>query len=359
MHTALQYIKNKLILLLAAFVLLPTLLAIFSGQASAAQITARKVTLSTSSAAAATATTTYTLDFTVPSATVLQSFEAIACTTASGTCTIPTGFSVSAATLASQPTNLGDASGWTVNIATAGKLRAVKSGNVAAPTGAQTVVFGNVQNPTTANQTFYLRMTTYSDAAWTTAVDAGTVAGSTSLLMVVTATVDETLVFCTGTSGITSSSCAGATGTAVALGNLSTTTTGSGTSQIGVATNAGTGYAITVNGTTLTSTVPADTITALAAQAVSSVGTKQFGINLVANTTPSVGSNVAGAGTATATATYATVDQYRFVTGDSIASKATSDDFRLFTVSYIANISNITLAGNYTTTLTYICTATF
>jgi hypothetical protein len=114
---------------------------------------------------------------------------------------------------------------------------------------------------------------------------------------------------------------------------------------------------VTVNGATLTS--GANTITALAAQTASAQGSGQFGLNLKANTTPSVGADPAGTGTATPTANYNTTNQYRFVTGDQVASKNAADNFRLYTVSYIANIPGAQPAGTYTSTLTYIATATF
>lgn len=345
------------ILLVTCALLLALASSGLSPKASAAQITARKVTLSSSSAAASNATTTYTFNFTVPSATVLQSFQAQVCTTASGACTTPTGFANSSSTLASQPTNLGDATGWTVSTATAGSLRISKTGNVAAPTGAQTVVFGNVQNPTTANTTFYARVSTFSDAAWTTAVDTGTVAASTATQINLSATVGETLTFCAAVSGVTTSSCSGATGSDVTFPTLSSSAHSTGLSQLGVGTNASSGFAITVNGATLTS--GANTISALATQTTAAFGGEQFGLNLVSNTAPVVGVTVDGAGTANPTANYNTINQFRFVTGDVIASKAGSDLFRRFHVSYLANIDAATEAGTYTATMNYIATATF
>ncbi|MBP7806992.1 hypothetical protein KA047_00660 [Candidatus Saccharibacteria bacterium] len=342
-------------ILIATVLFLTLVLSVIPKHVSAAQITSRSVTLSNS--AGAGTGVTYTFNFTVPSATVLQSMQAQICTTASGSCTTPSGFVNSSSTLASQPTNLGDAAGWTVNTSTAGSLRISKSGNVAAPTGSQTVAFGAITNPTAQNTTFFARITTYSDAAWTTAVDSGVVAASTAQQISVSATVDETLTFCSGTSGVSTSSCSGATGSAVSLGTLTSSTTGSGTSQLGVGTNGSSGYAITVSGTTLTS--GGNTITALSSQTASSVGGEQFGINLRDNATPNVGSDADGSGSGTPSANYNTVDQFRFVTADTIASKASAEQFRRFHVAYIANIDTATEAGTYSTTLTYIATATF
>lgn len=329
-------------LLIALTLLLTIFVAARPQQASAAQITGRALTLGSS---VASASTTYTFTFTVPTTgTIIKSMAADICTTASGSCSTPSGFSNSSSTLASQPTNLGDASGWTVSTSTAGSLRLSKSGDTATPTGSQTVAFGTVTNPSATNSTFFARITTYSDASWTTAVDTGTVAASTAGQITVTASVDETLTFTLATA-------------TVSLGTLTTSTTGSGTSTMTAATNANSGYAITVNGTTLTS--GANTITALASQTASSQGSSQFGINLKANTTPSVGSNVSGSGSGTATSNYATADQFRFVTGDSVASASGPTNSNTYTVSYVANIAGSTKPGSYSTALTYIATATF
>lgn len=328
-----------------------------TAQAGAAQITSRKVTLSNSGAAATGVTYTFTSAALPTTATAIKSVSLTACTTASGACSTPSGFSVSSSSLGAQPSGLGSGSGWTVNTSTAGSLRVVNAANATTPTGSVSVQWDGVVNPTAANTTYYLRMTTYSDSAWTTAVDTGTVAVSTTNQITVSASVDETLTFCTGTSGITNSSCAGATGTSAALGTLTSSTTGSTTSQLGVGTNGQTGYSITVSGTTLTS--GGNTISALASQTASSVGGEQFGINLKDNATPNVGTDPDGSGTGTPTANYGTADQYRFVTGDSIASKAGAEAFRRYHVSYIANIGTDTEAGTYSTTLTYIATATF
>lgn len=342
----------KFIRALVLAVALATVPLLAASQTSAAQITNRKVTIGNSTASGSTA---YTFTFTVPTSSVLQSAAFVACTTASGSCTTPTGFS-GASAVASQPTNLGDASGWTTTDSTTGELRLSKSGNAAAPTGSQTIVFSSVTNPSTANATFFFRMTTYANANWTGAVDTGVVAASTATQIQVSLDVDEALTFCTGTS-ITGTNCATATGSTVNLGIGSTTATASGTSILAGSTNGTSGYTITVSGATLTS--GANTITALASGAASSIGTKQFGANLVANTAPAVGSVVSGSGTATAAANYNTANIFRFGTGETVASVTGATNANTFTVSYIANIDGLTPAGSYTTTLTYVATPNF
>ncbi len=337
-------------------------------QAQAAQITARKLTLSTS-AANAGATVTYTFNFTVPTtATVIQSWEAQICTAASGGCSTPLGF-VNSASIA-QPTGLGDAAGWTGNTATAGSLRLAKSGNVATPSGSQTVVFNNVTNPTTANQTFYARITTYSAANWTGAIDTGTVAAATANQITLTGSMDETLVFCTGAT-VTGTNCGTAAAGNVSFGSsFSSASTATATSQMVAATNAGGGYVIAVSGNTLTCAgcSGSPTIAALAAGGASATGNSQFGLNVVANATPTVGAAINPAANGTnlrgqGLNGYGTANSFKFNSGDTIANSGNASlgptDAQNFTVSYIANVPGSQAAGSYTTTLTYICTATY
>lgn len=336
--------------LLPVFGALTLLVASVPQVALADQLTARSITLGTSRAATAT---THQIDFTTAVTANIGSIKFQYCTTASGACTLPSGLSTSAATLSAQ-----NPSGFTLNTTTNGAPYVTKTA-VSLPSGtAASFTLSNVTNPTATNTTFYVRITTYTGTDGSTgATDSGTVAASTANMITVNASVDETLTFCTGTSGITSSSCAGATGTAVNLGSLTSSSTGSGTSQIGVSTNAGTGYNITVSGTTLTSGV--NTITALNAATTSTQGSSQFGMNLVANTTPTVGAAVAGAGTGSPAAGYNTANNFKFTTGDIVASKASADNFRFYTVSYIANIPATQAAGAYKTDLTYVATANY
>lgn len=324
-----------------------------STQASAAQITGRSVTVSSS---APSASASYAFNFTLPSATVVKSASFVPCTTPSGACTTPTGFSGASAVAAQPNAGLGDTSGWTTNSSTTTELRLAKTGNVAAPSGAAAVTFSAVTNPSTTNSTFFVRITTFSDATWTTPIDTGTVASSTATQIQVSLSVDETLTFCTGTS-ITGTNCGTATGSAVNLGTGSTTATSTGTSILAASTNGPSGYTITVNGNTLTS--GSNTITALSAATAASVGSKQFGLNLVGNSSPSVGSAVSGSGTATAASNYNAANAFKYVTGDTVASIGGATNANTFTVSYIANIDGSTPSGLYQTTLTYVATPNF
>lgn len=324
----------------ALIMVLSVSLMAFSSTASAAQITTRKVTLGSS---VPSASTTYTLSTAaLPTATAVQSLEMVACTTASGACTPAPGFTSVGSATTGITTGLGTNTGWTNNTVTANKLRITQT-NAVVPSGVVSVPWTAVTNPSAANSTFYLRINTYSDTAWTTPLDSGVVAVATAGQITVTAAVDETLTF----------TLASAT---VALGTLTTGTTGTGTSTMTAATNGQTGYAISVNGTTLTAS--SGTIPAYSA-AASAAGTAGFGINLVANTVPSVGTAVSGTGTGTAATGYQTTNTFNFLTGATVASVGAASNSNTYTVSYVANISPVTPAGAYSTALTYIATATF
>lgn len=325
---------------------------------SALPIMGRSVTMSISVGDASGVT--YTLaTAALPTTTApVKSAEIKFCTSLTGACVKPSGFANASSTLTAQPTGLGAAAGWTVSAVTDGSLRILNAANSTNPSGSVGIVWGGVHNPTTPNTTFYGIITTYSDSGWVTSIDTGSVALSTSAQIQVALAVNETLTFCTGIT-ITGENCGTVSGSLVNLGNGSISATAVGTSVMSAATNGNTGYTITVNGSTLTS--GANTITALATGGSSTINTKQFGINVYngANTTPVVGAAKTGTGTAAAAANYGTQNNFRFATGETVASVAGPTNSNTFTVGYIANIDGITPAGAYTTNLTYIATANY
>lgn len=144
----------------------------------------------------------------------------------------------------------------------------------------------------------------------------------------------------------------------LALGTLSTGAAVTGSHTMTFATNGTAGMSVTVSGTTLTS--GANTIAACATGCTSSAGTAQFGINLVANTTPVVGAACFGSAPIGAAATnYNTANTFRYATGETVANSTAAINSTTCTVSYLTNIAGSTPAGSYTTALTYTATATF
>jgi hypothetical protein len=353
---------HRLIVRISLVVTVIGLLPIAGAQAS--QITSRSLTLGSSQSAVTS--TTHTYRFTVPSSTAIRSVRFRYCTTASGACTVPGSWVNTSATLGST-TNLG--TGFTVDLATnSDSVGVTSTTNATAPGTPITIPINTVHNPTSPGQPFswFVRISTYSDAAYATPIDTGTVMAALNTQIVLTGTMPESLVFCTG-GIITGTDCTTATSGAISFNqDFSPTATAITTNQMVASTNAGFGYAITVNGTTMTS--GASTITGMTTATTSSFGVSQFGLNVAVNTTPAVGAAIAPASNTTnyrgqGFTGYGTADTFKFTTGDTVADSGNSTlgptDSQNYTVSYLVNVPGSQAAGTYTTTLTYICTATF
>jgi len=325
-----------------AFIAAVMMLSYFPNVASAAAITGRSVTLSTSQGDASGVT--YTLaTAALPTITAIKSMEIKFCTSLSDSCaSTPSGFSASSSALSGSPTGIG-AAGWTVSAATAGSLRIVNASNSTVSSGAVSVVWTGVHNPTASNATFYGIISTYTSSDWTgTAQDTGSIALSTAGQITVNASVDETLTF----------TLAAAT---IDLGHLSPATGGTdGTHTMVVGTNANTGYTVKYAGTTLTS--GGNTIAAMSG-ADYVAGTPGFGFNLAANTVPSLGAAKSGPGTVSTG--YGTADSFKFLTGDTIAEAAGPSASTTYTFSYAAEVGSATPAGAYSTVITFTATANF
>jgi len=342
--------------------------------ASANQITIRSLVLQNGTVdggSKAGGVVNHFFTFTLPTAGNVGAIQFLYCTLAAGICTTPTGLSTTSAVYGADS----GATGFTINNTTNGAPYITR---VASSVSAGTVVsyhLNSVTNPTATNQTFYVRLSTYVATTPTGGtVDTGSVAASTATQIFLTGTMPESLVFCVGGTVSTTSSvpdCSTATSGAVSFNQLfSPTDTATATSQMAASTNAGSGYNITVSGTTLTS--GSNTVTAMVAAGLGIHGVSQFGMNLKANTTLTstiaIGNEVNPTSNGTnyrgqAIAAYNTVDNFKFVNSDSIANSANGGaggtDAQIFTVSYIVNVPGSQPAGTYTTTLTYVCTPTY
>lgn len=239
---------------------------------------------------------------------------------------------------------------------TAHRLVISRTPSVVTPGNVQ-YLFSNITNQTGINNTAYVRIYVYSSIDGTgNYVDASSVAYSTSQNIETSAYVPPHLIFCVGIT--VELDCSAANGNFIDLGELQPTIASVATSQYSGATNDPTGYTVSVIGTTMTSGNNA--IPALAVPSSSVVGQSQFGINLRDNSTPDVGIEPIGPGTATALAKYDQVNQFAFQSGDiltQVINRTTSYD--RFTVSYLVNVSSSQPAGIYNTTLSYIATASF
>ena len=367
--------------------------ALLPSNANATQITARSLTLiagASDGGSKAGGVVKHLFSFTLPSVgnTNVGSIKFQYCTTAADTpavpaCVMPTGIVTTSATLSAQS----GATGFTVNgttLATNGAPYITRSAASVTAGTPVTYQLDGVTNPTANNTSFFVRISSYASIDTTgSATDLGTVTASTATPIVLTGTMPESLVFCTGEQvGLTVGvpDCATATAGTITFNQLFTPVdTAIAESQMAASTNAGSGYIITVNGATLTS--GGNTITAMGTAAASVKNISQFGMNLKANTAaaasgfpgtvaPYISADVAPAANLTGVnyrgqpkAGYNTADTFKFTSGDTVAASDFTapggTDSQIFTASYIVNVPGSQPAGSYTTTLTYICTPTF
>lgn len=182
--------------------------ALLTGFASAAQITTRSVTMSSSSPSA---TSNYEIQFT-PVTTGAADMDILFCdnTPLSGnSCTQPTGLSLTSATVS------GDGAAYdTVDSPNPGGASNNEVGlkTVTLTTGSNAITLTGVTNPSTSDHTFYVRIETFTGGSalanaeseftadgtsMTGLTDNGSVALSTSNALGVQAAVLESLSFCT------------------------------------------------------------------------------------------------------------------------------------------------------------------
>lgn len=371
------YIWSLCVVLSAA-----TVLSVFGmPTAHAAQITARSLTLVAGASDGGSkpgGVVNHAFTFTVPSVgnTNIGSIKFEYCTVAvQVACTAPTGMNAGSVTFGNETGSAVTGFSMVNGSRTANSYVITRTSASVTAGSVIKVQINSVTNPTPANYTFFVRLSTYTGTDGATGlVDTGTVAASTANQITVTGVMPETLVFCTGgtiskTSGVPD--CTTATSGAVNFNQLfSPTDTATATSQMAASTNAVSGYSITVNGTTLTN--GSYTIPGMTSAVARTKGVSEFGMNLKANTTATstvaVGAEVDAAPNGTdlrgqAQSGYNTVDAFKFVSGDTVAASnfnvAGPTNAQIYTVSYIADVAGNQIAGTYVATLTYICTPTF
>lgn len=159
----------------------------------------------------------------------------------------------------------------------------------------------------------------------------------------------------------------------VALGLLTTSAANTATATFSVINYTTYGYVASLVGSAPTNSGHA--LAPLTTDTASANNTEQFGINLRANTSPvTVGADpvqvpsgtfsfgVAGdgiTGTFGTTRPYTIPNNYRFVSGETIASAPKSSGQTNYTVSFMANKSGSTPGGVYTGALSVVVTGTY
>jgi hypothetical protein len=120
------------------------------------------------------------------------------------------------------------------------------------------------------------------------------------------------------------------------------------------------GYAVQVVGNPPSN--GSHTLPAMSTTGPSQIGVEQFGINVVANTSPiTFGSNPNNGqfGNGQAAANYSSANNYRYVNGETIATGPKSSGITIYTISYIVNVTSLTPGGQYASSQTLLCTGTF
>ena len=178
------------------------ILPMMTGSASAAQLTSRKVTIDKS--AVSSTNVSHAFAYTVPTAGAIQGIRYEFCTTPLGTCTLPTGMSVQAATHTSQTGFPNNATAFTAHavtneggctMSTNSYMMCFERTEATSGSGAVTHTIAGITAPS-SKQSVYVRITLYTNDTFATAADSGVVAEAFVDQLVTTGRVQERLEFC-------------------------------------------------------------------------------------------------------------------------------------------------------------------
>ena len=302
------------------------------------------------------ATTSYTISFNYMTPSPIGSIDMLFCNNPipDEPCVTPAGLDITGATLASQAGE----TGYSISTHTANHIVLSRLPSPVATGTAASYTLSNIVNPTDTSQAFSIRLRTHAAATTGGAhVDFGSVRGQVGSGITIETQVPPMLIFCVAEE--VQDNCAGTNDNYYKdMGELTNDQTLVAKSQMAVGTNASGGFAITVYGTPPaagTSVIDASTT-----PTASQPGTNQFGINLVQNTLPAIGSDPEGIwANAQPTSNYDQPNRYMYESGDVVASSPNVSLMKKFTVSYILNSSPDLRAGIYTTTINYIASGQF
>ena len=301
------------------------------------------------------ATTSYTVSFRYMSPQAVGSVDMLFCVDPIPyhDCVTPPGLDVSNAVLSNQS---GETS-FAILSKSTNHIILTRAPSMITSTGSS-YTFDNIVNPTDTSQSFSIRLKSLGSTDGTGAqIDFGSVKGEVTDGMEIETQVPPMLIFClaqevtdncTSTNDIYYQD----------MGILSPTSTLTAQSQMAIGTNASGGFVITANGTPMSAAT--NVIDSPTSPTASIQGTNQFGINLVANNDPTIGSDPEGTwANAITTPNYGIPNKYMYVPGDIVAYSPNVSLMKKFTVSYIVNTSPNLRAGVYSTTLTFIASGRF
>ncbi|HEY0965348.1 MAG TPA: hypothetical protein VGE13_02610 [Candidatus Saccharimonadales bacterium] len=268
-------------------------------------------------------------------------------------CVAPTGLDVSQAVLSNQSGE----TGFSIGAQSTNHIVLTRPPTLIAGVGAS-YSFDNIKNPTDTSQAFSIRLRSHSTTdASGPQIDFGSVRGQVTAPITLETQVPPMLIFCAA--GEVTENCTSTNENYYSeMGELSHKSTLTAQSQMAVGTNASGGFAITANGGSMSA--GSSVIDNISAPSESKQGSNQFGINLVANSAPTVGQNPEGIwANAVASPDYSIPDRYKYVPGDVIAYSPNVSLMKKFTVSYVVNSREDLRPGVYSTTITYIASGRF
>jgi hypothetical protein len=301
------------------------------------------------------ATTSYTLSFRYMDPTIVGSVDMLYCESPIPyeACVTPPGLDVSNAILSNQTGE----TGFSISEQSTNHIVISRTPTLMA-NGDSSYKFDNIKNPTDTSKAFSVRLRSHASTDATgPLINFGSVRGQVTTGISIETQVPPMLIFCLAE--VVDNNCTTSNDNYYTdMGELNAESTLTAQSQMMVGTNATGGFAITASGTSMAAGT--NVIDSLPTPTASVKGNNQFGINLVANNTPAVGSDPEGAFTnAVASPDYAVPNQYKFVSGDVVAYSPNVSLMKKFTVSYIVNSSPDLHAGVYSTTITYLASGRF
>lgn len=268
-------------------------------------------------------------------------------------CATPDDMDVSGATLTEQTGE----TGFTISSSTTNRI--VLSRSATLPTDPKSsYTLNNMVNPTSTDQAFSIRIKTHATTdASGPQIDFGSVRSQVIDAIQLETQVPPMLIFCLAQQ--VADNCMTTDEIYYRdMGELDPQSTLTAQSQMAVGTNASAGFVIVAEGGL--PSAGTNVINSPAEPSLSQKGTNQFGINLVANSKPSVGNNPEGNWTNAVVATgYDQPNLYKYQTGDVVAYSPNVSLMRKFTVSYILNSSPNLKPGVYSTTINFIATGRF
>jgi hypothetical protein len=273
----------------------------------------------------------------------------------------PAGSSTAAATFDTTNSNfMPTPAAWTLTRPANGTLQLTyATGEIPASAAARKLVFGAITNGSTPDTRYFLRVTTYSDAACTFPVDNATVNfiytnGSTLSL-----TVDPTLSF-TVNAVSAGQLCNGATSTqpstatTIPFGTVTAAANSVVCQDLQISTNASNGYTVYARYTSKPTNVLSQTIadtsgTNAAPAAFPAPGTEAYGYT----------TSDAALGTGSPARFSSNLWAAMTTTTTEVAFDSTGVNSTIYRVGHQAGISLVTRPGTYVTTIIYTCTPVF